>query len=815
MVKKNNKDNLIKIPTLEGSSFLSNVFTIFIDNLNPKIAECFKLFDESLFDLAEKSDSNLKQTTYLDSLQIVREYKIQSINNFLLILKSIFKSFQKNNFKYSNLGTSSRQNNDLLELVKKSKLDESLAVSNLIKKSETAYHRHIFAFKIRFSELMHKQEFNVEEIPVSPFILVHSFKECIKNIDIDANLKIILYQSFERNVMGHLNDTYKKINDLFIEKGIVPEIKYNIYSESNKKKSIIDKLQNKPDKQTDIKFDQDLSQGLVQDATQNMPKGFTHNASLGQPQNLAQDASQEQSQNQHQNFKNNNHNNLLAQQNLDQNYQLITQFLALSREISNRNKNTHVSGNLESENNHTNNFSQKPNIDLNLVINALTVLQNNILNNNVAKTAQHSPHKVKDELFEQLHRIDSSTTNQKIKQIDEDTIDLVGMLFQFIINDKNIPKTIQLVLVKLQLPYLKIALQDRNLFGDKKHEARVLLDSMAISSVGWTKESDLNNQFINKIQEITNHIIEIEKYNSKIFDMLLINFEDFLTKLKKKSDISIKRSKERAKGDENIILAKEKTAQLLVDNMLNKSIPLIIRNILLQEWASILILVHLKYTPQSKEFKKAVNFIAKIIEYSQPQVSYLVDKKAIETLLTFYESGLKFIIFKRDELQNKKHELKACLYQIHTMINNQGNNDPTYEFLCSTKIFDFSPQEKQENELISYIENILIPKTKANLKITKDKYTEKVSTLKIGTWLNFSESDNTSIRAKLSWISPVSGVYVFVNSRGFNIFEKTSMELAKGFENESITILLQIALFDRALSSIAEELNNKPNLFNH
>jgi hypothetical protein len=804
MVENNNKDNLIKLPTLEGNGLLSNIFTIFVDNLNPNIAKCFKLFDVSLFELAEKSDSNLKQTFYLDALQVVREYKAQSINDFLLSLKSVFESFQKNNFNYSNFETSSIQNNDLLELVKKSKLDETLAVSNLIKKSETAYHRHIFAFKIRFSEIMHKKEFNVEEIPVSPFILVHSFKECIKNIDIDAHLKIILYQSFERNVMGHLNSTYKKINDLFIDNGIVPEIKYNIYSESNQKKSTIDSFQKKPEEKTNFKFTQEPPQALAQNTYQ------------GLPQNIPQGHSHNQHQKEQQNFQNNNHSDLSAQQNLDQNYQLITQFLALSREISKRNENKHVSDDFMNANNLSNKFIQKPNIDLSLVINALTVLQNNLLKNStLTKKAQHSPKKVKDELFEQLHRIDSSTTHQKIKQIDEDTIDLVGLLFQYIINDKNIPKTIQLILVKLQLPYLKIALHDRNLFGDKKHEARVLLDAMAIASVGWTQDSDLNNQFINKIQEITNHIIEIDKYNSKIFDMLLINFEDFLTKLKKKSEVSIKRSKERVKGDENIIIAREKTAQLLVDNMLNKSIPIKIRNILLQEWASILILVHLKFTPKSKEIKKAVNFIDNIIEYSQPQISYLVDKKAIDSLLSIYENGLKFIIFKRDELQNRKQELKTCLYQIHTMINDEVKNNSSYEFLCSTKIFDFSPKDKIDNELISYIENILKPPTKAIIKTTNDKHTQIVSSLKIGTWLKFSKSDDTSIRAKLSWISPVSGVYVFVNSRGFNIFEKTPNELAQGFENKSVTILLQIALFDRALSSIAEDLNNKPNLFNH
>jgi len=774
MDKKTNNSNLTRLPSIRGDNLLSKIFDIFVENLNQKIINCFDSIDKSLFQLAEKSDSNLKQTNYLDAMRLIRDHKNELINSFFIYIKSVFESYQKSDFNYFSSEFSYNQENESLELIKNSKLDESLAKTNLIKKSDAAYHRHIFGFKKRFSHSINKNELKAEEIPVGPFVIVQSFNKSIKKIEIDVDFKIIMYKFFERNVMGHLNNTYKKINDLFIKNGVIPEIKYNIYNENHQHNQIT-----KP----------------TQEINANPEKINANKASFQrQPQTYQKSTS-----------------NDFQQQNLDQNYHLITQFLALSRQISNQNQNQNQ--NEITPNNFQSNLIQISRIDVELVINALNILQKTFYQNN-KKKYQYLPNEIKDELFEQLHKIDSKTSKQKIKQIDEDTIDLVGLLFQYIINDNNIPKTIQLILAKLQLPYLKIALQDRNLFGDKKHEARVLLDALAVASIGWTKESDLNNQFINKIEEITQHIIEIDEYNNKIFDMLLINFNAFISNLKKKSDVSIKRSKERADGDEKIILAKKKTAQLLVSHMIDKKAPLLIKDILLGEWASILILTHLKFSPDSKEFKKSVNFIAKILDCSLPKTNKLLKKTSINKILSIYENGLKFVIFKRQEIVRKKQKLQTCLYKIHNIFNKQTPLCDQSEITYTSNLLEFSSKDEIDEELMGYIRNQFQPLETTQENTINDKYIQKVSTLKLGTWLKIYHSDTGWIRAKLSWVSPVSGTYVFVNSRGYKIIEKSSKEIAEGFKDKTIQILLQIALFDRALASIAKDLNNNKKLFN-
>jgi hypothetical protein len=53
------------------------------------------------------------------------------------------------------------------------------------------------------------------------------------------------------------------------------------------------------------------------------------------------------------------------------------------------------------------------------------------------------------------------------------------MLFEFILEDRNLPPQMQVLLARLQIPYLKAAILDRKMFAHRQHPARRLLDGLA------------------------------------------------------------------------------------------------------------------------------------------------------------------------------------------------------------------------------------------------------------------------------------------------------------------------------------------------
>ncbi|HHL32202.1 MAG TPA: DUF1631 family protein, partial [Oceanospirillales bacterium] len=455
------------------------------------------------------------------------------------------------------------------------------------------------------------------------------------------------------------------------------------------------------------------------------------------------------------------------------------------------------------------------NIDMGSMLNALSILQGDLFNK-VKKDeyTSKSPTEIKEDLIKQLHKLDADSKDKKVKQKDEDTIDLVGMLFQFIVDDRNLPDAIQVLLAKLQIPYLKIALQDRNLFADKSHPARALLDRLSLASVGWNEESDKKLQFIKKIESITHQILELDEYSFEIFEDIQNNFNKFIAKLKKKSDVVQKRTKEKSFGQDKINQAKEESAKLLVKKMTNKQMPILIRDILLGEWSNVLILMYLRHTTDSSQYIEKVHFVDQIIQYAQENTEGSENKVTnddIKQLSKVYAKGLKLVAFNSKELIDKQHILVKCLTGIHHLdTENTPLDTKKIDLIPPEEILKLSEIRKQKHEIVNYIEEIIEPSNeKEQYEDIKDDSAEIIANLKTGTWLEFSREGNTAVRAKLSWISPITGKYLFVNSRGLKITDKTDLALAAGLRDKTIRVLQQVALFDRALSAIASKLKKE------
>ena len=80
--------------------------------------------------------------------------------------------------------------------------------------------------------------------------------------------------------------------------------------------------------------------------------------------------------------------------------------------------------------------------------------------------------------------------------------------------------------------------------------------------------------------------------------------------------------------------------------------------------------------------------------------------------------------------------------------------------------------------------------------------------MKTGEWVEFiTDGDDENIRAKLSWISPISHKLLFVNSRGVKVTDKSLDELANDLRTGNAEVLQQIPIFDRAMKAIAKQMS--------
>jgi hypothetical protein len=83
-----------------------------------------------------------------------------------------------------------------------------------------------------------------------------------------------------------------------------------------------------------------------------------------------------------------------------------------------------------------------------------------------------------------------------------------------------------------------------------------------------------------------------------------------------------------------------------------------------------------------------------------------------------------------------------------------------------------------------------------------DEYTRLVSGLKEGVWVELRNQQQNWQPTRLSYISPVKGIYLFVNRQGRTVGEYSRTQLAREFRSGRAAVLDSVPLFDRAMTSL-------------
>jgi hypothetical protein len=69
--------------------------------------------------------------------------------------------------------------------------------------------------------------------------------------------------------------------------------------------------------------------------------------------------------------------------------------------------------------------------------------------------------------------------------------------------------------------------------------------------------------------------------------------------------------------------------------------------------------------------------------------------------------------------------------------------------------------------------------------------------------------DGTSARAKLAWVSPLKGIYLFTNRLGQRAMSINGEGLAAKFREGQARLIDNVPLMERAVNSLLERLQQK------
>lgn len=732
---------------------VQNCRKLAMNRLAEHLTGLFGQVDDTLFDCAEKAENNRVQTLFFDNMREIRKQRPHIERRYHQQIAQNFSDFLDG--KQSTAEITRELDAEEMSLVQNEDYEESLQVINMVNRVKARSAQALFALDQRLALLNNGQKLGEESNPFGPQAVARTFREALAPHPFPLRIKVILYMLFDQHVMQSLDPLYEALNKRLIEAGILPNLKYSAL----RKEAV----------QRTAPTETAPAAGSVAQAA---PAARAPAAAI-----TIQAPS-----------------DLNAPPPIDPGL-LLGGLAALLSEHRQRDADAPLLGGTRS----IASFAPRTatsTYSANELLDALNRLQQQSAHDLALRLQKPQAVEVlKSDLQQQLDAHSRHPGQQKLSDQETDVIDLVGMLFDFILDDDNLPDACKTALSHLHTPYLRVALQDKALFTQHHHPARRLLNAMAQAGVLYGGEGD-ERGLLAKMHWVVERVIHGFTGDLQLFESLLDEFNEHVATLRHKVELRERRAVEAAKGRDKLLSARQHAVDVIHAALKTRNVPSIIRNFLELTWTDVLVFVLLRHGERSAEWQQAGK-VADQLAWSgtvldaegqqrlqSTRVGLLDElRKGLELLGGYHEDGVRRLL---QDIVACQHAVQAQQPQIAAQIKTKLPESPLGAMLGEDAAL-IAP--KQETETLSARMQMLI---------------KELGQLEFGTWFEFVEGAQTRT-LKLSWFSPTTHNYMFVDHSGQRVAVKPIKQLAREMEQGQARIIApehSAPLVDRALGAI-------------
>ncbi len=456
---------------------------------------------------------------------------------------------------------------------------------------------------------------------------------------------------------------------------------------------------------------------------------------------------------------------------------------------------------------------------------------------------QRAPAQVSDD-FDLREQLEGLLTRASAKagkarvvgEVDEDVINLVSMLFEFILDDRTLPDSLKALIGRLQIPMLKVAVIDKTFFSRGSHPARRLLNEIASAALGWGEQDDAQRDSLyQKIEQVVQRLLNDFVDDPVIFSELLAEFLAFTGDERRRSELLEQRTRDAEEGSAKAAMARREVEQALNERLLGKTLPEVVVRLLQEAWSKVLMLTCLKHGVESAEWQAALatmdDLVWSVELHEEPEARMRL-LEMVPGLLKALREGMAsaaFDPFSTGEFFSQLEALhvqafqrfKRSLPEEHPQDDapalaeiDEEQRAALAEAGIELQLLELPAAEVvEEPAMVEVVEEIILlapgelraAEPEASLP-DDDESLLQVDNLRVGSWVEFQEDEEHKLRCKLAAVIKPTGKYIFVNRTGMKVLEKTRMGLAVEFRRNAIRLLDDALLFDRALESVIGNL---------
>ncbi|MEP1215006.1 MAG: DUF1631 domain-containing protein [Marinobacter sp.] len=441
-------------------------------------------------------------------------------------------------------------------------------------------------------------------------------------------------------------------------------------------------------------------------------------------------------------------------------------------------------------------------------------------------------------LSQQLQPVFRAKTGGRLDadQVDSDVINLVSMLFDFILEDRQLHPVMKAVIGRLQIPVLKVALSDKNFFNRGGHPVRKLLNELAMSAIGWTeKKAGQRDPLREKIESVVDRVLNEFTDNVDIFSELLSDFGHFMDLDRRRRELVEQRLRDAEEGRAKQERASKATETLLSEQMTGRDMPPQVVTLLNEAWSKYLQWIVLREGEDSERWQAAAALTRQLVWSVDPRP--LEDStrsellRAIPGIVDGLRSALQEIAWDPFATDAAIRDLELAHVDVFQRLVTTSRHPAPIEEAVPASTPEVAPpaiapeeakqaepaiQPREDVEPLQAVEPVAAPEEAAIAKPAEGpvadsnldpQWLDRADSLRVGSWIELIR-DGGKTRCKLAAFIKATGKYIFVNRSGAKVAEYRREDLAAALAAEEITMLDDGLIFDRALESIIDNLRS-------
>jgi hypothetical protein len=207
------------------------------------------------------------------------------------------------------------------------------------------------------------------------------------------------------------------------------------------------------------------------------------------------------------------------------------------------------------------------------------------------------------------------------RTVDKLTIELVGMLFDHVMQDKQVPAEIKARLSRLQFPVLKAALMDAAFFASSAHPARKLIDRIAGTSAGWEPYGDDNQKYLREVDRVITEILKKFETDLSVFEKVYAEFDRFVSDIDPGDSDPVSRAKKALEAAEKHEILTINTTIQVRRAFERVDLEPYIKEFLLGAWVKVLVAATVRSETQPGFAKAFRDVIHELVWSVQPKAS--------------------------------------------------------------------------------------------------------------------------------------------------------------------------------------------------